>query len=162
MSNNRQLLVTVLLLLAAIAIVPNDNYLAAAQFGLSVPCNNCIIDKLGALPTCTGVNITDPTQLQTEKVKTCLCDASFDFNWTTPCSTSCQTNELQNFQSNFGNLLKTGLNATCVKPTPSASPSPSPSTTDSAAQSLTKSVDSRAMLGWIAVVIISVMSSMML
>ncbi|KAI7818306.1 hypothetical protein BC939DRAFT_297659 [Gamsiella multidivaricata] len=133
------------LLLTILTMVPQNQ--VSAQFGLSVPCNNCLVSQISTLPSCVGVNLTDPAQQSTPQYRTCLCDSSFDFNWTKSCGTSCQTNELQNFESNYPNLLKTGLNLTCVKPTPTASPTPTP--TNSAMRQM---CDMKAMLGWTVVV----------
>ncbi|KAF9355049.1 hypothetical protein BGX26_007044 [Mortierella sp. AD094] len=155
-----RLSITFLLLLAALAIVPNNkDYLVSAQFGLSVPCNNCLVSKISSLPSCVGVNLTDPAQQLTPQYGTCLCDSSFDFNWTIPCTTSCQTNELQNFETNFPSLLKTGLNLTCVKPTPSPTSTSSSTPTKSAASAMFMSLDSMALLGWTIVAALAIMTS---
>ncbi|KAF8983341.1 hypothetical protein BGZ46_010463 [Entomortierella lignicola] len=154
-----------LLVLVALATVPNtNNLLVSAQFGLSVPCNNCIVSQIGALPGCVGVNLTNTTQQSTTAYRTCLCDASFDFNWTAPCTTDCQANEIQNFEANYATLLKTGLNLTCVKPTPSPTPTTSaaPTATKSAASSLTMSMDSMAIFGWTVVAASAIMISALL
>ncbi|KAF9402157.1 hypothetical protein BGX21_011032 [Mortierella sp. AD011] len=156
MYTRSQFSVTFLLLLTALAIVPNNkDYLVSAQFGLSVACNDCLVSKISTLPSCTGVNLTDTAEQSTSQYGTCLCDSSFDFNWTTPCITSCQTNEIQNFETNFPNLLKTGLNLTCVKPTPS----PTSSSTTSEASAMFTSVDSKALLGWTMVAALAIATS---
>ncbi|KAF9101342.1 hypothetical protein BGX27_011508 [Mortierella sp. AM989] len=159
MTNTRPQL-SIALLLAALAIVPSKDHFVYAQFGLSVPCNNCLVSKISSLPTCVDVNLTDTTQQSTPQYKTCLCDSSFDFNWTSPCTTGCQTNELQNFQTNYPNLLKTGLNLNCVKPTPTPSPSATPE--PSAALTTAMTLDSKALLGWALVAASAIMTSVML
>ncbi|KAI1314378.1 hypothetical protein EDD11_002243 [Mortierella claussenii] len=126
----------------------------AGQFGLSLPCNNCLVTQIKSLPTCASVNVTDPAQQSTPQYKTCLCDSSFDFNWTKPCSANCQTNELSNFQNNYSNLLKTGLNLTCVKPTPSPTPTPTPNSAP-AAGIKTGGLGWEMVVGWAAVVVSS-------
>ncbi|GJJ76639.1 hypothetical protein EMPS_08998 [Entomortierella parvispora] len=99
---------------------------ASAQFGLSVACDNCLTKELGLLPNCAGINLTNTAQQSTPQFHTCICSASFGFNWTTPCSgTSCQLADLSTFTSNFPTLL-TSLNITCIKPTPSPTPTPTP------------------------------------
>ncbi|KAF9391637.1 hypothetical protein CPB97_005932 [Podila verticillata] len=95
--------------------------------GVSVPCNNCLVTQLNAQPTCTGINLTNTVQQNTQQFKTCICDASFDFNWTNACSTICQPSELSTFKSDFSVIITT-LNITCVKPTPSPTPTPSAAT----------------------------------
>lgn len=124
------------LLLAILAISLGCLQVSTAQFGLSIPCNNCLVTQISTLPGCVGVNLTNitPAQQTSPQYRSCLCDASFDFNWTQPCGSSCQTNEIQNFESNYGSLLKTGLNLTCIKPAPSpTATSSSPSPTHNAA-----------------------------
>jgi hypothetical protein len=93
-----------------------------AQFGLSVPCNACLTTQLALLPNCAGINLTNTAQQSTPQYHTCICSASFNFSWTSPCSgNSCQLSELTTFDSNFPVLL-TALNITCIKPTPSPTP----------------------------------------
>ncbi|KAG0100448.1 hypothetical protein BGZ93_001034 [Podila epicladia] len=92
--------------------------------GISVSCNNCLVTQLHAQPTCAGIDLTNTTQHSTPQFKTCICDASFDFNWTNPCATTCQPSELSSFKSDFSVIINT-LNITCIKPTPSPTPTPS-------------------------------------
>lgn len=124
----------VLLLFAVLAVQKNQ---VAAQFDLSVPCNNCLTTQLGSLPGCVGVNMTDVSQRSNPKYQSCLCESSFDFTWTKSCGTNCQATELQNFVNGYPDLLKSGLNLTCIKPTPSPSPTPSSAT-----------VEAKTMFGW--------------
>ncbi|KAG0032751.1 hypothetical protein BGZ81_010150 [Podila clonocystis] len=95
--------------------------------GISVSCNNCLVTQLNTQPTCAGINLTNTAQQGTPQFKTCICDASFDFNWTNPCATTCQPSELSSFKSDFSVIINT-LNITCVKPTPSPTPTPSAAT----------------------------------
>ncbi|KAK3819639.1 MAG: hypothetical protein J3Q66DRAFT_335121 [Benniella sp.] len=139
MASSRTLLAIVLQALFLLVVIQNNQVIA--QFDLSVPCNTCLVNQLGSLPSCAGVNLTDVAQRSDPKYQNCLCESSFDFTWTKACGTSCQATELQNFVSGYPDLLKSGLNLTCVKPTPS--PSPSPATTPSSA-----TTEARAMFGW--------------
>ncbi|KAF8933909.1 hypothetical protein EDD21DRAFT_417856 [Dissophora ornata] len=145
------------LLLTALTTVPNAQ--VSAQFGLSVPCNDCLVKQISTLSSCVGVNLTDSAEKSTTQYGTCLCNASFDFNWTTPCETSCQTNEIQNFESNFPTLLKTGLNLTCVKPTPSPTPTP---TSSSATTTTAMMKNAKVLMGWsvLASAVLTVLSTL--
>jgi len=126
----------------SLVFLSNNGNQVSAQFGLSVPCNNCLTTQLATLPRCTGINLTDTTQQSTPQFHTCICSSSFEFNWTLPCSgTSCQLGELSTFTSNFPTILKS-LNITCVKPTPSPTPSPTPAGKGNGAAGMGASVGS--------------------
>ncbi|KAF9960059.1 hypothetical protein BGZ72_008017 [Mortierella alpina] len=127
-----------LLLLATVSYLNQ----VSAQFGLSAACNDCLVGQIGSLPSCVGVNLTGADARSNPRFSTCLCDASFDFGWTAPCGAKCQANELNTFQGNYANLLKTA-NIVCVKPTPSPSPSPTP-----APQSAASDLKVAGVLGW--------------
>ncbi|KAI8361872.1 hypothetical protein B0O80DRAFT_421489 [Mortierella sp. GBAus27b] len=114
------------LLLLVMLTVQNSH--VTAQFGFSVPCNNCLTTQLGTIPSCAGVNMTDSSQRSTPQYRTCLCDSSFDFSWTKGCTNTCQATEIQSLQNGYPELLKTGLNLTCVKPSPSPTATPSAAT----------------------------------
>ncbi|KAG0264588.1 hypothetical protein BGZ95_003554 [Linnemannia exigua] len=137
---------TVLLL----AVLTQMGSQVSAQFGLSQPCDTCLAKQIVAVPTCVGVNLANQAA---PEYRVCLCDATFDYSWTNGCSTACQANELATFKSSFANTVQTGLNITCVKPTPSPTTPVVSTPTSAAVQSITQA----ALLGW-AVVISTVMA----
>ncbi|KAF9151959.1 hypothetical protein BG015_006005 [Linnemannia schmuckeri] len=152
MAFSRSILILALEAVLLLTVLTQMGNQVSAQFGLSVPCNNCLVGQISALPTCVGVNLGNQT---TPEYKACLCDASFDFTWTNACSTSCQANELTVFKSGFASNLLTGLNITCVKPTPSPTPTPAATTTADTSKPTSPSAavqlsitQSAAVLGW--------------
>lgn len=156
MAPSRSVLILALQVLL-LTVLTQMNNKVSAQFGLSVPCNNCLVGQISTLPTCVGVNLSNQTA---PEYKTCLCDASFDFTWTNACATSCQANELTVFKNGFAGNLLTGLNITCVKPTPSPTPTPAATTTADTSKPTSPSAGiqlSIMQLGW-AVALSTVMA----
>ncbi|KAF9133659.1 hypothetical protein BGW39_009276 [Mortierella sp. 14UC] len=150
MALSRSLFILALETLLLLVILTQTGNQVSAQFGLSLPCDKCLVRQIATLPTCAGVSLTN--QIAPE-YRTCLCDATFDYSWTNGCSTDCQVNELATFKSSFANTLLTGLNITCIKPTPSPTTSAISTPTSAAVQSNTQA----AVLGW-AVVLSTVMA----
>ncbi|KAF9906744.1 hypothetical protein EC991_000337 [Linnemannia zychae] len=144
MTLTRSVFILALETLLVLAVLTQMGNQVSAQFGLSQPCDTCLVRQIGTLPTCAGVSLTNQTA---PGYRTCLCDATFDYSWTNACSTDCQVNELATFKSSFANTLQTGLNITCVKPTPSPTTSAVSSPTSAAVQSNTQA----AVLGWAVV-----------
>ncbi|KAK3815837.1 MAG: hypothetical protein J3R72DRAFT_51945 [Linnemannia gamsii] len=151
MTLSRSVFILALETILLLAVLTQMGSQVSAQFGLSQPCDNCLAKQITTVPTCVGVNLANQTA---PEYRVCLCDATFDYSWTNGCSTACQANELATFKSSFANTVQTGLNITCVKPTPSPTiPAASPTPTSAAVQSTTQA----AMLGW-AVVLSTVMA----
>ncbi|KAG0286431.1 hypothetical protein BGZ96_009457 [Linnemannia gamsii] len=162
MTLSRFVLILALEVVLFLTVLTHTGNHVSAQFGLTGPCNDCLIRQIAALPTCVGVNLGNQT---TPEYRTCLCDASFDFTWTNTCAASnnCQPNELTSFKNGFANNLLTGLNITCVKPTPSPTPAPTTTTTadtnkpTSPSAAVQLSIAQSAVLGW-AVALSTVMA----
>ncbi|KAG0052269.1 hypothetical protein BGZ83_002774 [Gryganskiella cystojenkinii] len=138
----QQLFSTAIVLALVVLNTSSNNNHVLAQSGISTICNNCLTTQLGLLPSCAGVNLSDPAQQSTPQYHTCICNASFGFNWTQPCATptTCQAAELTTFEST---LLQT-LNVTCIKPTPSPSPTPTKGSGAAASTVMT----GNSMAGW--------------
>ncbi|KAF9925356.1 hypothetical protein FBU30_004827 [Linnemannia zychae] len=136
----------------------------SAQFPISSPCNNCIVTQLSSQPYCAGVDITNATAQGTPEYRNCVCSATNNYTWTDAClNKPCTPIEVTSFQNSFEGLLKTGLNITCIRPTPSPPPTtasttnavtatvtaPTKPTTAAAAVQLTSQT---AVVGWALII----------